>query len=43
MFKLRTNLFLFLTGISILLVSCKLNEENLTEKAAGIHDQVLSK
>lgn len=42
MFKIRTGLFLFLTGISILLVSCKLNEENLTEKAARIHDQVLT-
>ena len=42
MFKLRTSLFLFLTSISILLVSCKLNEEDLTEKAAGIHDQVLT-
>ena len=26
----------------MLLVSCKLNEENLAEKAAGIHDQVLT-
>ena len=42
MFKLKTNLFLFLTGISILLVSCKLNEENLAKKAARIHDQVLT-
>jgi len=42
MFKLKTNLFLFLAGISILLVSCKLNEENLTEKAARVHDQVLT-
>ena len=42
MFKLKTILFLFLTGISILLVSCKLNKENLTEKAAGIHNQVLT-
>jgi membrane dipeptidase len=40
--KLRTDLFLFLSGISILLVSCKLNEENLTEKAAKIHDQILT-
>jgi len=42
MFKLKTNLFLFLAGISILLVSCKLNEENLAGKAARIHDQILT-
>ena len=42
MYKLKTILFLFLAGISMLLVSCKLNEENLAEKAAGIHDQVLT-
>ncbi|MCH7656788.1 MAG: dipeptidase [Bacteroidetes bacterium] len=42
MFKLRTNLLLFLSGISILLVSCNMNEENLTEKAVKIHDQILT-
>lgn len=41
MYRIRTNLFLLLSGLLIFLVSCK-NEKTPTDKAARMHDEVLT-